>query len=45
MKRVNRYGDPYMNAPLAKIGKFLGKQAQNNANRYVNKGKEAVQNI
>ena len=22
-KRLNRYGDPYMNAPLAKIGKFL----------------------
>lgn len=22
-KRVNRYGDPYMNAPLAKLGKFL----------------------
>jgi hypothetical protein len=24
-KRVKRYGDPYMNAPLAKIGKFLEK--------------------
>lgn len=24
-KRVIRYGDPYMNAPLAKIGKFLAK--------------------
>lgn len=24
-KRVIRYGDPYMNAPLAKIGKFLRK--------------------
>ena len=24
-KRVKRYGDPYMNAPLAKIGKFLNK--------------------
>ena len=22
-KRVMKYGDPYMNAPLAKIGKFL----------------------
>lgn len=24
-KRVIRYGDPYMNAPLAKLGKWLGK--------------------
>lgn len=24
-KRVTKYGDPYMNAPLAKIGKFLKK--------------------
>ena len=24
-KRVMRYGDPYMNAPLAKIGKWLAK--------------------
>jgi len=24
-KRVLKYGDPYMNAPLAKIGKFLNK--------------------
>ena len=24
-KRVLRYGDPYMNAPLAKIGKFLNR--------------------
>ena len=23
-KRLEKYGDPYMNAPLAKIGKFLG---------------------
>ena len=37
MKRVDRYGDPYMNAPLAKIGKFLEKQAQNNINRYMKK--------
>lgn len=22
-KRVMKYGDPYMNSPLAKIGKFL----------------------
>ena len=25
LKRVIKYGDPYMNAPLAKIGKFLNK--------------------
>lgn len=25
MKRVAKYGDPYMNAPLAKLGKFLNK--------------------
>ena len=24
-KRVVKYGDPYMNAPLAKLGKFLAK--------------------
>ena len=24
-KRVKRYGDPYMNAPLAKIGKWLAR--------------------
>lgn len=24
-KRVKKYGDPYMNAPMAKIGKFLQK--------------------
>jgi hypothetical protein len=24
-KRVKKYGDPYMRAPLAKIGKFLNK--------------------
>lgn len=24
-KRVEKYGDPYMNAPLAKIGKLLMK--------------------
>ncbi len=46
MKRVERYGDPYMNAPLAKIGKFLEKQAQNNVNRYMKNAnkKEAVRN-
>lgn len=25
LKRVKKYGDPYMNAPLAKLGKFLNK--------------------
>ena len=25
VKRVTKYGDPYMNAPLAKIGKILNK--------------------
>jgi hypothetical protein len=24
-KRVMKYGDPYMKAPLARLGKFLGK--------------------
>lgn len=24
-KRIIKYGDPYMNAPLAKIGKFLAR--------------------
>ena len=37
MKRVDRYGDPYTNAPLAKIGNFLEKQAKNNVNRYLKK--------
>ena len=27
-KRVLKYGDPYMNAPLAKIGKWLLKHAK-----------------
>lgn len=46
MKRVDRYGDPYMNAPLAKIGKFLEKQAKNNVNRYMKNSnkKEDVRN-
>ena len=26
LKRVLKYGDPYMKAPLAKIGKFLMKR-------------------
>lgn len=25
LKRVIKYGDPYMNAPLAKFGKFLAR--------------------
>lgn len=25
LRRVIKYGDPYMNAPLAKIGRFLAK--------------------
>lgn len=25
VKRIIKYGDPYMKAPLAKIGKFLNK--------------------
>ena len=33
MKRVDKYGDPYMNSPLVK----LGKEAQKNANRYIEK--------
>jgi len=46
MKRVERYGDPYMNAPLAKIGKFLQKHAQDNVNRYMKMAnkKEAARN-
>ena len=30
-KRVKRYGDPYMNAPLAKLGKRLGEKQINKA--------------
>lgn len=37
MKRVDKYGDPYMNAPLAKLGKALEKEGQKNANRYMEK--------
>lgn len=35
-----------MNAPLAKLGKFIEKQAKNNANRYAKKAykKEDIQN-
>ena len=28
LKRVIKYGDPYMNAPLAKIGKWLDRQVK-----------------
>ena len=45
MKRVDRYGDPYMNAPLAKIGKFLEKHAQNNVNRYMKKANKKDQRL
>ena len=37
-KRVNRYGDPYKNAPLAKIGKSIGKHKG-----YVNANKKMIQ--
>lgn len=37
MKRVDKYGDPYMNAPLAKLGKVLEKEGQKNAKRYMEK--------
>lgn len=26
-KRVRKYGDPYMNGPLAKLGRFLGRKS------------------
>lgn len=37
MKRVDKYGDPYMNSPLAKLGKAIEKEGQKNANRYMKK--------
>ena len=37
MKRVDRYGDPYKNAPLAKIGKAINKEAKKNEKRYLEK--------
>lgn len=40
MKRVDKYGDPYMNAPLAKLGKVLEKEGQKNAKRYMEKAAE-----
>lgn len=33
MKRVNKYGDPYMNSPLAKMGKALNKNAKSEISR------------
>lgn len=35
MKRVNKYGDPYMNSPLAKMGKKLTEQKQEKRKRAV----------
>ena len=36
-KRVQKYGDPYTNSPLAKIGKFVEAEAARNAQRYIKK--------
>ena len=36
-KRVQKYGDPYTNSPLAKIGKFVEAEAARNAQRYTKK--------
>lgn len=33
MKRVNKYGDPYMNSPLAKMGKKIEAEAKKNEKR------------
>lgn len=35
MKRVNKYGDPYMNSPLSKMGKKLTEQKQAKRKRAV----------
>ena len=40
MKRVDRYGDPYMNSPLAKLGKRMEAEAKKNAERYINKAEK-----
>lgn len=37
MKRVDKYIDPYMNSPLAKLGKKLEAEAKKNAERWTNK--------
>jgi hypothetical protein len=38
-KRVNKYGDPYMNSPLAKLGKKLSKnkRVQSNISKRLNR--------
>ena len=36
-KRVQKYVDPYMNSPMAKIGKFMEAEAARNAQRYTKK--------
>lgn len=36
-KRVEKYGDPYMNSPLAKMGKQLNKNAEKRDNQILNK--------
>lgn len=36
-KRVEKYGDPYMNSPLAKFGKQLNKNAEKRDNQILNK--------
>ena len=33
-KRVKKYGDPYMNSPLAKVGKAMNKQAKANKEKW-----------
>ena len=40
MKRVDRYGDPYMNSPLAKLGKRIEAEAKKNAERYIKKAEK-----
>ena len=40
MKRVDRYGDPYMNSPLAKLGKRIEAESKKNAERYANKAEK-----
>ena len=40
MKRVDRYGDPYMNSPLAKLGKRIEAVSKKNAERYANKAEK-----
>ena len=37
MKRVDKYIDPYMNSPLAKLGKKIDAEAKKNAERWTNK--------